>query len=128
MRPSEKQTAGWSGSIRRIGTGLLELIRCRFKLFTTELQEEKLRLIHLLLWLAVALTLGVAGLLIGLGALIIWVWMAAGYLGLIALALAALAVAAGIVLAIRRRIKTDPPPFSATAGEFKKDIECLRRD
>jgi len=55
MRPSEKQTAGWSGSIRRIGTGLLELIRCRFKLFTTELQEEKLRLIHLLLWLAVAL-------------------------------------------------------------------------
>jgi uncharacterized membrane protein YqjE len=85
-------------------------------------------LINLLLWLGIAMTLGAAGLLVGMGALAVWLWNSAGYAGLIALALAAMAAAAGILSGIRRRIKSGPPPFAGTVAEFRKDSECLRKD
>ncbi len=128
MNETATHTDGWFDSLRRIGESLLALICSRFELFAVELQEEKLRLINLLLWLGIAMTLGAAGLLVGTGALAVWLWYSAGYAGLIGLALAALAAAAGILLGIRRRIKSGPPPFAGTVAEFRKDSECLRKD
>jgi uncharacterized membrane protein YqjE len=121
-------TDGWFDSLRRTGESLLALIRSRFELFAFELQEEKLRLISLLLWLGTAMTLGAAGLLIGMGTLAVWLWNSAGYAGLIMLTLAALVAAAGILLSIRRQIKSGPLPFAGTVAEFRKDSECLRKD
>lgn len=128
MNETATHTDGWFDSLRRIGGSLLALIRGRFELFAVELQEEKLRLVNLLLWLGIAMTLGATGLLIGMGALAVWLWTSAGYAGLIALALAAMATAAGILLGIRRQIKSNPPPFAGTVAEFRKDSECLRKD
>jgi uncharacterized membrane protein YqjE len=128
MSEPETHTGGWLDPLRRIGESLLGLIRSRFELFAVELQEEKLRLLNLLVWLGIAVTLGAAGLLVGVGALAIWLWNTTGYPGLIALALAALAVAAGVLSSLRRRIRTGPPPFAATVAEFRKDSECLRND
>jgi len=79
-------------------------------------------------WLGIAMTLGAVGLLVGIGALAVWVWTAAGYAGLIVLAVAALAGAAGIFMRLRRQIKSGPPPFAETIAEFRKDSECLRKD
>ncbi len=128
MNETATHTDGWFDSLRRIGGSLLALIRSRFELFAVELQEEKLRLINLLLWLGIAMTLGAAGLLVGMGALAVWLWNSAGYAGLIVLALAALVAAAGILWDVRRRIKISPPPFAGTVAEFRKDNECLRKD
>lgn len=93
-----------------------------------KLQEEKLRALNLIVWLVVALALVVAGLLVVLSALAICLWGIAGYFGLVGLALATLAAGAGVLWAIRGRIRNDPTPFAETIGEFKKDRECLRND
>jgi uncharacterized membrane protein YqjE len=125
MSEAEHTPKGWWASLRRIGDSLLGLVQNRFELFAAELREEKLRAVSLLLWLGGALALGAAGLLVGMGALALFLWEAAGYVGLAGLALAALMSAAGIVWTIRRRIHTGPGPFAETIAEFKRDRECL---
>ena len=114
-------------SIHRIGHSLLGLIQTRAELFVVELQEEKLRAISLLLWLALGLSLAVAGLLIAAGILALYLWEVAGYRGLIGLAAGILAVAAIIFWSIRHRILSGPQPFAETLGEFRKDAASLRR-
>ena len=127
MDESEHTPCGWLNSLRRTCDSLVGLAQSRFELFTVELQEEKLRTLNLIFWLFVALTLGVAGLLVGLGALAIYLWDVAGYFGLVGLALMALAAAAGVWGNIRRRIRNGPAPFAETIAEFRKDRECLHR-
>lgn len=126
MGDADPKPAGWFEALRRAGDSLLGLIQTRFELFTVELQEEKLRAVKLLVWLGIALALGVAGLLLGLGALALFLWQVAGYAGVVGLALAALAAAAGIVWAIRRQLRSGPLPFHQTIAEFKKDRQWLR--
>lgn len=126
MNTATTNTGGWFESLRRIGESLSALLRSRFELFTVELQEEKLRLLSLLIWLGLAAVFGAAGVIVAMITLAFWLWALAGYAGLIALALAALAVASGIIWAIRRKIQTDPPPFAQAVAEFRKDGECLR--
>ncbi|HNQ88108.1 MAG TPA: phage holin family protein [Verrucomicrobiota bacterium] len=126
MDESEHPTTGWGQGLRRAADSLLGLVQSRFELFTLECQEEKLRALNLIVWLAVALTLGAAGLLVGLGALALWLWHVAGYLGLVGLMLAALAAGGALLWALRRRIQTGPAPFADTLAEFRKDRECLR--
>ena len=125
MNQAEHSPEGWRASLRRIAGSLLGLAQNRVELFAVELQEEKLRAINLVLWFWFALVLATAGLLVGLGALALCLWEAAGYAGLVALSLGALLAAAGVLWAIRRHIQTGPPPFAETAAEFKRDRECL---
>lgn len=126
MSDSPPTPGGWLESLRRIGESLSALMRSRFELFTVEWQEEKLRLLNLLVWLGLAATLGVGGVLVALITLAFWLWDLAGYAGLISLSVAALAVAASIFWAIRRKIQTGPTPFAQTVAEFRKDGECLQ--
>ena len=120
--------AGWFESFRSIGESSLALLRSRFELFTVEIQEEKLRLLHLLAWICVAAAFGFAGIVLAIITLAFGLWAAAGFAGLIGLAVATLAVALGILWGIRKSIQTGPPPFSQTVAEFRKDGECLRNN
>lgn len=127
MNTTPPNSAGWLESLRRIGESSLALVRGRFELFTVEWQEEKLRLLHLLFWFALAVMIGTAGLLVVMAALSLWLWENFGYTGLIGLAVAALATASGIALSIRRKILSVPHPFAQTAAEFRKDGACLEK-
>jgi uncharacterized membrane protein YqjE len=111
-----------------MGESVLALARNRVELFALEWQEEKLRLLNLLIWVSVAVTLGVAGLLVGLGALALWLWSVAGYPGLVGLALTLVGAALGLVWGLRRRLQCEPAPFTETVAEFRKDGECLKKD
>ena len=84
---------------------LQALVRNRLELFAVEWQEEKLRLIRLLGWLALAGVLGSAGMLIALGALACWLWGRAGYPGVIGLVVACLVAAAFIVFTHRANLR-----------------------
>lgn len=126
MNASPPNRGGWLESLRRIGESSLALLRSRFELFTVEWQEEKLRLLNLLVWLGLAATIGVAGVFVATSALALWLWNKAGYAGLLGLAVAALTVAFAILWCIRRKIQTGPTPFAHTVAEFRKDGECLR--
>jgi len=125
MDENERTTGGWLNSLRRTGDTLLGLAQNRFELFAVELQEEKLRALNVLVWLVVALALIVAGVLVGLGALALYLWHVAAYYGLIGLAVVSLAAGAGVLWAIRHRIRNGPTPFAKTVDEFKKDRTCL---
>jgi len=127
MNTTPPNSGGWFESLRRIGESSLALVRGRFELFSVEWQEEKLRLLNLLFWFGLAVTIGAAGFLIGMAALALWLWDIFRYAGLIGLALAALATAAGIAWGIRRKIHTGPQPFTQTAAEFRKDGRCLQK-
>ena len=79
---SEADAGGIMESIRRLGNSLTGLLHTRAELFAVELQEEKLRAIRLMVWVAVAITLGVAGLQVAIVGLAIFFWDLAGYWGL----------------------------------------------
>jgi uncharacterized membrane protein YqjE len=115
-------------SARRLGNPVLGLLRTRVELFTVELQEEKLRALDLLLWLTVAVALAVAAILAALGTLALFLWQRAGYAGLIGLTAGVSVAAVGVFLFLRRKIVSGSELFSATVGEFRKDMECLRHD
>jgi len=127
MSDNESKSLGWLESLRRSGDSILGLAQNRFELFTVELQEEKLRAINLLIWLAAAVALGIAGVLVLVAVLALVLWEIAGYLGLVGLGLISLFAAVGILWSLHCRLQTSPTPFSTTIEEFKKDRECLRR-
>jgi uncharacterized membrane protein YqjE len=128
MNPTPTTSGGWLESLRRIGASSAALVRSRFELFTVELQEEKLRLLNLLIWFGLAAAIGVGGVFVAMIALAFWLWTTAGYAGLIGLAAGSLAVAGGIIWSIRRKLQTGPTPFAQTVAEFRKDGECLHSD
>jgi uncharacterized membrane protein YqjE len=128
MDEGDSNNGGWMDSLRRSGHSLLGLTQSRLELFAVELQEEKLRALNLLVVLAIALALGVVGMLVLVGILGIYLWSVAGYFGLAGLAVVFLAASAGLLWSIRRGIRVGPTPFAETISEFRKDRECFRRD
>lgn len=123
---TEPGEGGIIATLRRLAQAVGGMVLARFELFVVELQEEKLRAVSLLIWLAVGLALGLSGILVAIGTLALFLWERAGYGGLVGLAAGSLAVAAGIFWQVRRRLRVGPAPFSATTAEFRRDIERLR--
>jgi uncharacterized membrane protein YqjE len=126
MPEAESGASGLLGSLRRMATSLLALLQTRVQLVAIELQEEKLRAINLLVWLTVALALGVAGILVSVGILSVFLWQRAGFAGVIGLAVVLLAAAIILLLQLRRRIVQGPDPFATTIQEIGKDLAVLR--
>ncbi len=127
MLGGTQDEGGVMSSLRRTATSLTGLLRTRVELFAVELQEEKLRVITLLLWLSLGLVLGMAGVLVAIGALALWLWQRAGFLGLAGLAGGTLVVAGAIFACIRLQLIRGPLPFAGTLDEFRKDMESMPR-
>lgn len=126
MSEADSSTGGLLSSVRRMSSSLVALIHTRIELFAVELQEEKIRAISLIGWLIAALALAVAGILLGIGIVGLFLWQHAGYLGLIALLIVTLGSSVALLWMLRRRVLRGPDPFSATIAEIGKDLECLR--
>lgn len=133
MLESEQTDTGETGhspglfdTVRRLASSILGLLHNRLSLAAIELQEEKLRVVNLLMGLGIALALASAGLLVAIGGLAFFFWERAGYLGVAGLAVLTLAASFGVVLFLRRQILRGPRPFAVTVEEFGKDLECLR--
>jgi uncharacterized membrane protein YqjE len=118
-------TPGLLASVRAVLAGLVELGQTRLQLASTEIEEERLRLVELLLWAMFALFfLGVglvfAGLLV---VLLFWdgprEWVLGG--------ITALFVGTGAWAAVvwRRKARDKPRFLAATIGEFQRDRAAL---
>src|SRR6478736_818286 len=116
----------WREALRRIGESLQVLVRNRLELFSVEWQEEKLRLLRLLCWLALGLAIGGAGILVAIGGLAYWLWTTTGYLGVVGLVAACLIVAGIILWKLRQKLHAEAAPFTHTVAEFRKDGACLK--
>jgi uncharacterized membrane protein YqjE len=123
MDESEPTSGGTFASFRKIGGIIAAVLQNRADLLATELQEEKYRLVEILILIGIALALGMMVLFVFTGVIIFAVseayreWVACG-LGVLYLL--------GIV-ALWSRIKKllQNQPFPETISQIKKDWECL---
>lgn len=119
------QSAGLLAALKNIAATLLATGRTRFELLSTELEEEKLRAIRLLIMAqAMVFCLGVAVLLlVGLLAVLFWDSKALVIGGFAALFL----VLGGVFYkALGRATKRTEPPFAASLAELEEDLRQLK--
>ena len=125
----EEQRKGGGGlfsSVRRMADTCLSSVHNRVELFGLELQEEKLRLMRLLLWTGAALFASFLAITVAtIGLIFVFEspqrpFIAIGF----GLLYAVIALATWIKL--RNQIKDAPPPLADTMAELKKDLDALR--
>jgi uncharacterized membrane protein YqjE len=124
-QPGAAREAGLLASLRSLAATAVELLRTRFQLVATELEEERTRLLRLLaLSLAAAffLALGVVSLTFFV---IILAWDTHRVLAAGLLTAAYLGIGAIFVLYARNAAKAQAKLFSATLAELRKDHDQL---
>ena len=123
MPDTDSGTPGLLDLLRKLVATGLAALRDRGELFLVELQEEKIRVIELCIWVCAVCFLGMMFLVVLTGTIIFLfpedkrIYAAAGFCGLYLL---------GTILAwlnLRALWKNSPLPFSDTLAEAKKDNE-----
>ena len=118
--------SGLLGTLRELLGALLDVGQTRLALAGTELEEERLRLVELLLWATLALFLAGVGVVLAAFLLVLLFWDGPRewVLGGIT---AAFLVGAGAAVAVwRRKARAKPPFLAATLSELRRDRDALR--
>jgi uncharacterized membrane protein YqjE len=122
---SKASAGGLFGSLRRLLHSSAELVEVRLELLATELQQEKLRVLDSLAWLAVAvLALAIALVLLSVFIVLLFAppyrLAALGGVGLTHLVLAGWALRLA-----RSRRHAGGMPFEASLAELRRDRSAL---
>ena len=113
-------------SARNLLTGLLDLGRTRFELFSTELREEMTRLAAAIIGGLAAMMLAVIGLVFGAVAIILTVSDANRVAVTVGAAVFFLVAAGAVALVVHRLTNVKPRPFEATLSELQRDLTAIR--
>ena len=126
MKPVPPAPMGYLDSLRSLGDGLLGAMQERLELFTVELQEEKLRLIQIFVWISATVFTGMMAVMFASLTVVYLFWEGArlAVLGVLTVFYAAASVA--IVVAFRRYLARQPKPFAATLQEIREDCLWIR--
>jgi uncharacterized membrane protein YqjE len=116
---------GLLGAARAVAACLVDIGQTRLQLASTELEEERLRLVELLLWAIGALFFLGIGLVLAALLLVLVFWDGPRVLVLAIVTIAILALAAGMVVALRRKARAKPPLLAATLAELRRDRDAL---
>lgn len=106
--------------------GVLGSAQKRLQLLSIEVQEEKLRLVQLFIWVAAAVFAGMMTIALVTITVVSFFWDTARFA---ALGGATLFYAIGLGVLwwqFRRYLARQPPPFAATLGELERDRACTR--
>ena len=123
MADIQPTSPGLFKSTRTIFARLLATFQTRAELLAVEWQEERYRLIELLLLAGGALLLGgLALLLLSITIILVFPQHLRVYPAIVLVLLYA-SGAAFLLLRIKRKLRDEP--FSETVGQLKKDWECL---
>lgn len=115
-------------SIGDIATTVLSMASTRLELFSLEAAGEKSRLVRVLCMAFGALFLLALALLVFSVAVALYFWPTeARYLALGVLALIYAVLGLALFVGVWHCLRNGPPPFSATLGELKRDIELADR-
>lgn len=126
MPDSDQTGAGILQSLRNLAATLVELLRTRFELLATELEEERVRLLQLLFWAAAALFFFGVGILLLVVLLVAVFWDSHRILAIVVLATVFLAGGVGLAIGVRNRMQVRPRLFSASLEELERDKDQLR--
>ena len=126
MSDSVGQSSGLLATARRFVQNLLGSAQNRLELFAAELQEEKYRLIQVMVWIAAAAFSAFLAVVFASFTVVYLFWESARLAVLLSLTLF-YGVGFGVILFyFRRFLARQPKPFAATIAELEKDRECIR--
>ena len=113
-------------SAQNLVSGLLDLGRTRFELFSVELREELARLAVTLIGGVAVLILILFGVAFAATAVIISVSEANRLLATVCVAVVFFALAAAAWLWLRNVVKEKPRAFAATLSELQRDLTAIK--
>lgn len=112
-------------SLRNLAATLVALLRTRFELLVTELEEERIRLLQLLFWAAGALFFLGVGILLLTVLLVAVFWDSYRITAIVVLAGIFLAAGIGMAIGVRNRMHAQSRLFSASLEELERDRNRL---
>ena len=116
---------GVFASLRRLTDAALALLQNRVELFAVEIQEEKARLVRVLVLAAAMVLLGNMAVILGTATIVVLVGKSAQVPVLIAFSLVYAVAALAAFLALRKQLNSAPTPLKDTVSELKKDRDWL---
>jgi len=119
-------SGGLFSSVRRVADTCVSSVHNRVELLAVELQEEKIRLVRLLLWTGAALFAAFLAITVITIAVVFLVPDDKRNIALIGFGVVYVLVAVVIAVKLRVEIRNAPPPLSDTLSELKKDLQSLR--
>jgi uncharacterized membrane protein YqjE len=120
----ENEKPGLLEAPRRLGATFLTILHNRLELLVVELQQERIRILEAVLFVAVIATLGFFTLASVATAVIILTWNKFGVDGLFVVG--GLALAGTLLVCWRLWVRLKNWAFlPGTLNELKKDLECL---
>ena len=122
--PGDAQSGGLMQSLRNLAASSLGILHTRLELLVSEVEEERLRILRLLLWGAAALLFLSFGLLMLTFAVVILFWDTHRLLSAVVLGVAYLAIGGALAVAARRSMQR-PGLFTASLAELAKDRDTL---
>jgi uncharacterized membrane protein YqjE len=125
MGENSPSSAGILKTLRKLGHTGLAVLENRVELFSVEIEEQKIRLIRVLLLAGAGIFLGNAALLVVSAAIVVIAGEKARLPVLIGLSVVYAGGAAWAFLALRNELRGAPPPFEETLAELKKDGDWL---
>jgi uncharacterized membrane protein YqjE len=113
------------GPVRELARTLLSFVLTRTRLAATEVEEQALRLIEILIWIALALFfLGIAVVFAAVLVVLVF-WDSNRLLAAGLLAALFVAMGAGSALVARTRLRERPKLLAATLAELERDRDTL---
>ncbi len=103
----------------------IAVLQGRLELISTELQEEKYRLVQSIIWISAALCTGMLATIFASLTLVFWFWDSARLAVLGGLTVFYILAFVAIALAFRRYLAHQPPPFAASLEELGTDRACI---
>jgi uncharacterized membrane protein YqjE len=120
----DAQSGGLMQSLRNLAASAAGVLYTRLELLVSEVEEERLRILQLLLWGAVALIFFSLGVLMLTFAVVVLFWDTHRLLVAAVLGIAYLAIGGALAVVARRRAQR-PRLFNASIAELAKDRDTL---
>ena len=121
-----EHSGGLFSSVRRVADTCVSSVHNRVELFALELQEEKIRLVRLLLWTGAALFAGFLAITVITIAVVFLIPEDGRNIAISGFGLLYAILAVVLALKLRSEIRNAPPPLADTLSELKKDLQTLR--
>lgn len=126
MNETDSDSPGIIDSLRTLGESLLATVHDRIALFSLELEEERARLIHTIIWISLALFAGVMTALLASITLVFLFWETARLAVLLTLTVLYGSALVYTIVTVRRHLAQQPRPFAASLAELAEDQACIR--
>jgi len=127
MESSPPASSGFFKNLSGLGDSLLGALQERIELVSVELQEEKYRLVRLIIWGGAAVFAGVMTLSFATLTIVYLLWDTARLAALGGFTLLYGGVLVWVIMMLRRQFTHQPKPFEATIDSLTEDRACIRR-